>query len=381
MRFTVAVLLVLGGCLALNASYIGHSSATGHSRKVCGRVKAGQVRCLASVLTDSGGLEPYSVGSPQGYGPADWRATYGGGQSVTKIAIVTAYDDPLLFNDLTTYARTFGLPPPHICTGSVQLSCLKKLNQHGEDTLPPSNSSWSVETSLDTETIYGLCPGCRISIIEASSPSITSLTAAVDAAVATGATVVSNSYGGPEFAAETTMDDHYNKPGITMVVSSGDSGYTTNYPAASAAVLAVGGTSLQLTRGRVAHETAWAGSGSGCGLYEPKPTWQSDNRCSHRAIADIAADADPATGAAIYDSYGREGRGWLTLGGTSLAAPLISGLLANSGRSGNPLARLYQQPSLVRDITEGVNGNCRSYLCHGQPGYDGPTGLGVPRGW
>ena len=164
-----------------------------------------------------------------------------------------------------------------------------------------------------------------------------------------------------------------------MIVSSGDNGYGTNYPAASPHVVAVGGTSLQLNRGRVSSETTWAGAGSGCSLYEPKSAWQRDTRCSRRTIADLAADADPQTGAAIYDSYGSNGRGWLTLCGTSLAAPLVSGLLASSGRAGIAPSRLYA--SSIRDITDGANGNCRNYLCHGTTGYDGPAGIGVPNGW
>ena len=233
------------------------------------------------------------------------------------------------------------------------------------------------------ETIHGLCPKCSLSLIEARSSSINDLTAAVDTAVARGASVISNSYGGPEFAMETTLDEHYNRRGVTIVVSSGDSGYGTTYPAAAPTVVAVGGTSLQLRGGQRISETAWLGAGSGCSQYVAKPAWQHDSRCPRRSIADVAADADPLTGAAIYASYGHSGRGWMTLGGTSLAAPIISGLLASGHNSSNLPSRFYDTSAVgnLRDIAVGNNGRCRSYFCLARNGYDGPTGLGVLFGW
>jgi subtilase family serine protease len=133
-----------------------------------------------------------------------------------------------------------------------------------------------------------------------------------------------------------------------------------------------------MTNGQVASEKVWRGSGSGCSSYEAKPSWQHDPGCGSRTIADVAADADPATGAAIYDSYPHNGRsGWFTVGGTSLAAPLVAGIIANSGQIAHQPANLYGSSSLVRDITSGLNGRCGSYLCRAAVGYDGPTGLGV----
>lgn len=381
MRLPILVGAIVGCSLIVSSSFTTQVSAATRNRKLCVQVRAGQARCMVSVLTDNNGVEPYTAGTPRGYGPANWRTAYASPpKSITHIAIVTAYDDPALMNDLSVYARAFNLATPRQCINAQQNSCLEKMNEHGSAKFPTPHSGWSIETSLDTETIFGLCPGCRITVVEASSPSITNLTAAVDTAVASGATVVSNSYGGPEFAAETNFDSHYSAAGVTMVVSSGDNGYGTSYPAASPSVLAVGGTTLQMSASHVSSETAWSSAGSGCSSFESKPAWQNDPRCQNRTIADISADADPATGAAIYASYGSSGRGWLTLGGTSLAAPIISGLLASSGRAGMTPARLYATTA-IRDIVDGINGNCRSYFCHSQVGYDGPTGRGAPRGW
>ena len=98
-----------------------------------------------------------------------------------------------------------------------------------------------------------------------------------------------------------------------------------------------------------------------------------------RSIADIAADADPGTGAAIYDSLATSGHsGWFTVGGTSLAAPLVAGIIAASGNTTNQPAALYtNSANVTRDITGGSNGSCATYLCKAGAGYDGPTGLGV----
>jgi subtilase family serine protease len=169
---------------------------------------------------------------------------------------------------------------------------------------------------------------------------------------------------------------------VIFTASSGDSGYGTSYPAASPYVIAVGGTRLRPSGTRWT-ETAWAGTGSGCSSYEPKPAWQHDTGCARRSIADVAADADPATGAAVYSSVSTGGAGWFVVGGTSLAAPLVAGMVAISGHTGQAavMAHLYQSlyTGRLHDVASGSNGACSSYLCQAGPGYDGPTGVGAPR--
>lgn len=358
--------------------------AAAHSRKVCAtQHPAGTSRCNAIILTDPSGVTPQSSGTPQGYGPANFRAAYGvRGSAATHVGIVVAYDAPNIASDLTTFSKAFGLPVLPACTSASQAGCFEKFNGHGTTVYPATNSSWAVEASLDAESVHGMCPGCRISLVEASSATNANLAAAVDTAVAKGAKVVSNSYGGSESGSEISTDRHYNQPGVTMVVSSGDSGYGANYPAASPYVVAVGGTSLKMSGTNVVSEVAWDGAGSGCSKYEAKPSWQRDKKCGSRSIADVAADADPNTGAAIYDSYPTSGRsGWFTVGGTSLAAPLVAGTIAASGITNNQPAYLYNNAgNIIRDITSGSNGSCGSvlaYLCKAGAGYDGPTGLGV----
>ncbi len=359
-------------------------AARAHSRKVCTtNPPAGTARCHAIILTDDSGITPLSTGTPRGYGPANFRAAYGvQSRSNATVGIVAAYDAPTIQADLAAYSRAFGLTILPACGSAAQASCFDKLNQHGTTNYPATNSSWAVETSLDVESVHAMCPGCRINLVEANSASMDDLSAAVDVAVSGGAKVVSNSYGGPESSDERLYDRHYSKAGVTMVVSSGDSGYGTSFPAASPGVVAVGGTTLRMSGSKVVSEVAWNGAGSGCSQFEPKPSWQHDKNCPSRSLADVAADADPATGAAIYDSYANSGRsGWFTVGGTSLAAPLVAGIIASSGATTNQPAYLYSHTaSIIRDISSGNNGRCTiSYFCKALNGYDGPTGLGVLR--
>jgi subtilase family serine protease len=266
-----------------------------------------------------------------------------------------------------------------------------KVNQGGvAGSYPASDSGWGLEISLDVQTVHAVCPSCKIVLVEASSNSFSNLMAAVDEAVSLGATVVSNSYGAGEFFGETSYDSHFSRSGVAFTFSSGDSGYGTEYPAASRYVTAVGGTSLQMSGSGYTSETAWSGAGSGCSSQETKPSWQHDAGCSHRTIADVSADADPNTGAAVLDSS-YSSPGWLQVGGTSLASPIIAAIYAQGAVSLNgayansvPYSS-YRYGVNSHDVTSGSNGRCGSrrtpsYLCTAVSGYDGPSGLGTPKG-
>jgi len=260
------------------------------------------------------------------------------------------------------------------------------VNQTGGSTYPRKDAGWSLEIALDVETVHAICPNCKILLVEATTTSFANLIAAEDYAAAH-AQIVSNSWGGSEFSSETTSayDGHFDHPGIPITFSSGDNGYGVEYPAASRFVNAVGGTTLTLNANNTRKtETVWNGAGSGCSAYEPKPTWQTDSGCVRRTVADISADADPNTGAAVYDSVRYQGRsGWFQVGGTSLASPLIAAVYALAGNGANTIdgSYPYSHKSGVFDVTSGSNGSCGgSYLCTGKVGYDGPSGLGTPMG-
>ena len=364
--------------------------------RVCAEASAGEFSCDARVVTNGRGTPSVTNNVVSGYGPAQFLSAYGlsGTASSAKpaiIAIVDAYDDPNIAKDLATYSTQFHLPQLPACNGAIASSavpCFQKVNQNGSATRHPlSNSGWALEISLDVETAHAICRNCSILLVEANSASYTNLMASVDRAGALGAKIVSNSYGSGEFSSETSYDSHFDHPGIAYLFSAGDSGYGATYPASSPFVTAVGGTSLFLNSdGSYNTELAWSGTGSGCSAYETKPAWQGDALCARRTVADVSADADPSTGAAVYDSVSYAGqRGWFQVGGTSLAAPIIAGAYALSGNLPTTTAENslpYAAPAgSLHDVSGGANGSCGgSYLCTAVTGYDGPTGLGSPDG-
>ena len=71
------------------------------------------------------------------------------------------------------------------------------------------------------------------------------------------------------------------------------------------------------------------------------------------------------------------------MGGTSLSAPLIAGMIGLAGNApALTTARFITSTgSGLADVVGGSNGYCGGdYLCRGKIGYDAPTGLGSPRG-
>ncbi|MGZ4524629.1 MAG: putative Ig domain-containing protein, partial [Mycobacteriaceae bacterium] len=363
----------------------GPAPLQGHRHtRVCGAPSPRQVACDAIIDLDVAGPLATPAAAPAGYGPGDLQAAYnlpsttaGSGRTV---AIVDAYDLPTAQNDLNTYRAEYGLPP-------CGAGCFTKVNQNGGSTPPAANASWGQEIALDLDMVSAACPNCKILLVEASSNSVANLGTAVNTAVEMGAVAVSNSYGGLESSSETSWDaSYFLHPGVAITASSGDDGYGVHYPAASQYVTAVGGTSLTGTstpRGYA--ESAWSGAGSGCSAYEPKPSWQHDNGCARRTVADVAAVADPSTGVAVYDSTPSNGQsGWMVFGGTSVAAPLVSAAYALAGpqvAASSPASFPYTNPTGLYDISSGSNGSCGdTYLCTSIAGYDGPTGLGTPHG-
>ena len=365
-----------------------HASA----RAVCPGPVFAAARCHALVVSDARG-NPLATTSPTGYGPAQFRGAYGlpaTAPSLQTIAIVDAFDDPTIASDLTVYSQAYGLPVLPACsTPAQQSACFVKVNQNGNtNAYPRKDAGWALEIALDVETAHAICQNCKIVLVEAKTNSFSNLAAAEDTAARLGANVISNSYGGSEFSSETSSsyDGHFNHPNVAVTVSSGDSGYGVQYPAASRYVTAVGGTTLDVSSSNTrSSETVWSGAGSGCSAYESKPSWQADAGCSRRTVADVSADADPATGASVYDTTTYQGQtGWFRVGGTSLAAPLVGAVYALAGNSSSlayPSSYAYSHTTSLFDVVAGSNGTCSpAYLCTGVAGFDGPTGLGTPNG-
>jgi hypothetical protein len=368
--------------LALSAPVTPSTAAHLPVRRACAvPAHPGEMACLALVRTDvraPHGVRPQAA--PSGLGASDLRSAYAlptGGEGRT-VAIVAAYDDPKAEADLAVYRSRYGLPACTTANG-----CFRKVDQHGGGHLPAADPGWAEEESLDLDMVSAVCPDCHILLLEADRPSMRDLGTAVRTAVALGARYVSNSYGSDERSTDARSDaSYFDHPGVAITVASGDDGYGVNYPAASRYVTAVGGTSLtRASNARGWSETAWNGAGSGCSAYVAKPSWQAGTGCTRRSIADVAAVADPDTGVAVYDSY-RSG-GWLVVGGTSASAPIVAGIYALAGPvapGSHPSSFPYAHTGALNDVTSGGGSCAPSDLCAARTGYDGPTGLGTPRG-
>jgi subtilase family serine protease len=321
---------------------------------------------------------PFISTVPIGYSPSKMRHAYGfdlvaGTGTGQTIAIVEAYGSSTIQSDLNKFCTTFGIPTT-------------TLSIYYPQGVPPANTLWALETSLDVQWAHAMATGAKIALVVAKSASSTDLLAAVDFAVALGAKQVSMSWATPEFSGLNYYDYHFNKPGVTFIAASGDSGAAVMWPASSPYVVGVGGTHLVLdTVGNITSQTAWSKSGGGISLYTAKPVYQNGwQTATKRTTPDVSYNADPATGVAVYmtNYYGQNG--WLMCGGTSAGPPQWAALLArvNSGRavslsSANTVlysAGTANYAGNYRDIVSGYNGK---YYAVAR--YDYVTGLGSPR--
>jgi F0F1-type ATP synthase membrane subunit c/vacuolar-type H+-ATPase subunit K len=384
----------------------------------------GHASCFATVRADSliraafpddvNGLTPNDLSTLYKYPAPAAQGSAGKGQTVE---VVVVGDYAAAESDLAVYRSHFGLPPCTTANG-----CLTKISTSttgqisvlsgGSSSISayaasisayaatPSSTGWAGEVDTDTQMISATCPQCKIVISEAATDSISDLSQAVITGINTaGVTIVSASFGTPESISDLVMNtaaDNYqgtkvvaaydNYRGVKVVAAAGDYGYGVYFPASQNSVIAVGGTTLSAS-GSTVNESVWSGTGSGCSMFFPRESWQKvpTTGCSMRSVVDIAAVADPNTGVAIYDSTlaGTSG-GWATFGGTSVSAPIITGIISLSGDTQGSVGaqKLYAAASSnFLKITSGSNGTCAAlFLCTAQGGYSGPTGLGIPQG-
>ncbi len=288
-------------------------------------------------------------------------------------------------SDLNTFSTQFGLPAVTI----TQL-CLPS---------PPcvSNvgSGWDLEEALDVEYAHAMAPHAQIIIASFANDPIGdgAETAAANAVAAAGGGEVSNSWtynSGESWCGsgncELQYDQYFNVKTVVFFGSAGDSGLGVAYPSISPNVISAGGTYIQRdSSGNFSTETCWNGSGGGISQYEPLPNYQfivGNRTGAHRGTPDWAAVASPASGVDIYSST--YCGGWCTVGGTSVASPVLAGI-TNAAGNFHPSSQsdlnttygTYKNPGLYRyyffDVISGSNGS------PAKPGWDECTGLGSPR--
>jgi hypothetical protein len=313
-------------------------------------------------------ISPFAGSStPIGYSPDKLKTAYNlpaSGGAGTTIAIIDAYDTPDILNCFNAFSSQYGLPDNrsgnfivHKMPGTILI-----------------DGSWSLETCLDVEWAHAIAPNAKILLVEAVSNSRNNLLSAVDYATSQpGVVAVSMSWGDSEFSSVINFDRHFNKPGITFFASSGDDGSAVLWPAVSANVVSVGGTTLNLKLdGTLISEIAWRNSSGGVSKYVAKPIFQTNFglNFTNRAVPDVSYNGAPSTGVSVYNGS------WWKVGGTSAGAPQWAAIHAIGLSATN--VNLYNKAksafsSYFRDITEGSN-----YVNSTNPGYDLVTGLGSP---
>ncbi len=338
-------------------------------------------------------------------------AQMGAGQT---IYIIGAYHNPNAAAELAAFNQKFGLPTcatktlsttatlplPRASTTSCELIVVYNTAAGGmTSTAPAYNAGWATELALDVQWSHATAPGARIVLIEAPDASVNSLVGSIKLANAMGPGIVSMSFGAPEGSWTPSVDAVFTAAQMTYLAATGDSGVSVSWPSVSPNVLAVGGTTLTYSGTGSRSEVSWSGTGGGISAYMSPPSYQSNTvpgmgMTTRRVVADVAFNADPATGQyTAVMSPGSTTVNWLSVGGTSLSTPQWAGLLAvvNAHRSLNaktPLGlahtTLYGQLASVpgtyaasfADITRGSHGTCAT--CTAKVGYDQLTGLGTP---
>jgi hypothetical protein len=347
-----------------------------------------------------------------------------GGTNV--IAIVDAYDYPTAASDFQTFSQQFGLPYGNECGPNDNEPCFTQVYATGSQ--PKANCSWAQEESLDIEWSHAMAPHAQIVLVEAASNSNSNLMQAVQVASnevmcgpvtssspitscssGTGTGEVSMSWGSSEFSSESSYDGYFTGPGVTYFASSGDSGGKVIWPSASPNVVSAGGTTVNRnSSGDFTGESTWSSAGGGPSNDESMPSYQnitSDiNTTGMRGTPDISFDANPASGVSVFDSTSCQGLvDWMVFGGTSVAAPSLSGISNESGAfdggwdnggnsssvqsnlysnygtdtdfSTNPATCSYTSSTPFYDITQGSAGTYPATAC-----WDFASGIGTDRG-
>jgi subtilase family serine protease len=280
------------------------------------------------------------------------------GTGQTVVIVDGPTDGTQLTADLTQFATLAGLP-------AITTSNFKVLYPDGKPTaLSLEVDNWQDEASLDVEWVHSIAPKAKIVIEIMPTEDWTEFEFAIDnARLNKLGNVISNSYGYPEalFGAYTVQgfEQVLKKAaaaGLAVNFSSGDggdegtgspSGGGQAYPATSAYVTAIGGTSIGIPNGTTnGAEVGWGnngailsfavdgvldpplelgslgGSGGGESTFIAKPSWQKSFTGTGRQEPDISALADPYTGV-VFVEFGQPLAG---IGGTSLASPIFSAI-------------------------------------------------------
>jgi kumamolisin len=304
--------------------------------------------------------------------------TGGGG----AIALVDAFDTPNAASDLAAFSAQFGLPAADFTV----------IYASGTQPALDPSGGWELEASLDVQWAHAMAPNAKIFLVEANSNLFSDLFPAVFLAanlVATnGGGEVSMSWGSGEFTQETLDDGLFTTPGVVYLASAGD-GPGPIWPSTSPNVISAGGTTISRdpNTGTFLLENTWQDAGGGPSQVETRPRFQNgiaEIVGDARGTPDLSFDANPNTGVWILDTNLYEGQpgGWFIVGGTSVSAPSLSGIInaagsfAASSQAENAILyrHMFEGNNNLRDIQYGTCGlNIGNFAVQG---WDFCTGIG-----
>jgi kumamolisin len=372
-------LLLLGLCLA--------GLIAGGTAPAAARSTSPLFFALASTNQISDAYTPAQIATAYDFSPFYSRGMQGSGQKIALIELggVNA-------SDLNTFDAEYGLPAVHITQHYV-----------GGQTFTISSDP---EATLDVEWAHALAPQARILLFYVNSrlsnrAGWIAMGKAISSAVSHGAGQVGISLGacdaGAGYQTFSSALAAAEAKGVSVFVASGDDGDlpgprrqcgstpAVSYPAADPSVVAVGGTSVELSQdGNILSETAWDLSGGGIAALL-RPSWQTAPTLpsgSQRWAPDVSFLADPQTGVQVF----YRGR-WHQTGGTSVGAPawaaawsLIREDAQQAGKTVGAAEPLIYRignssayASAFHDIVSGSNGKYQA-----GPGWDPVTGWGTP---
>jgi subtilase family serine protease len=423
-RTAAGLLAAAAACGGLSLTPAGAAS---HLSRATAAGGPGQIRIYPDVrvlrsggTAPGGGFTPDQIRIAYNVGPLYARGISGAGQT---IVIVDSFGSPTIARDLAAFDKHFALPAP------PSFRIIQPAGRVPRYRPTADRTTWASETTLDVEWAHVLAPGARIVLVETPTSENEGTTGFPQIVTAEEyvlrhrlGQVISQSFAATEQTFGSTRAlrrlrapyllaarDH-----VTTLAATGDTGataytysmlslYTTravSWPATDPLVTAVGGTQLDLRAdgSRRKPDVAWASGGGGRSMIFARPAYQNRVRSvtgAHRGVPDISMDASCNSPVALYASFPGNGPDpWGSICGTSLATPLMAGLVALADQlAGHSLGlinpRLYAMAAAhdrgIVDIRKGSNTitftqRGKRYTVRGfaaRPGYDLASGLGT----
>jgi subtilase family serine protease len=408
----------LGLACSATGGSAGPASSTGRTATQSPAAQSPAAQSPAVNPPPSVALSPAQLTAAYNLGPLQQRGIDGAGQT---IVIVDSFGSPTIAADLASFDSAFGLRAP---------ASLKIIQPAGPVPAYRDNSTrsgWASETSMDVEWAHVMAPAAAIVLVETPTAETEGVAGFPKIVAAENfvlrhhlGQVISQSFGATEETFSSPAQllalrapyQLAQREHVTVLAASGDNGATgettdmrgvydrpvVEWPASDPLVTAVGGTQLKLTQGgqRQAPDSAWNDGGGGRSAIFARPSYQ-DGVASvtgpHRGIPDISMDASCASPVAVYGTVAGGG-GWQTSCGTSLATPLMAGLVALANQvAGHPLGlinpALYKMLAArspgITDVLAGDNsvhggGGAGVPGFRASPGYDLASGVGTVNG-